>query len=43
MKCSVTFNSFGTCEQQMTDFDDFEVTLYGKEIQLVVQNGEKAL
>ena len=27
----------------MTDFDDFEVTLYGKDIRLVVQNGEKAL
>jgi hypothetical protein len=27
----------------MTDFDDFEVTLYGKDIRLVVQNGEHAL
>jgi hypothetical protein len=27
----------------MTDFDDFEVTLYGKDIRLVVQNGEEAL
>jgi hypothetical protein len=27
----------------MTDFDDFEVTLHGKDIRLVVQNGEKAL
>jgi|GEM_PF-1318602 hypothetical protein len=27
----------------MTDFDDFEVTLYGKDIRLVVQNGEQAL
>ena len=27
----------------MTDFDDFEVTLYGKDIRLVVHNGEQAL
>jgi len=27
----------------MTDFDDSEVTLYGKDIRLVVHNGEKAL
>jgi DNA integrity scanning protein DisA with diadenylate cyclase activity len=27
----------------MTDFDDFEVTLYGKDIRLVVQNVEQAL
>jgi uncharacterized protein Yka (UPF0111/DUF47 family) len=27
----------------MTDFDDFEVMLYGKDIRLVVQNGEQAL
>jgi hypothetical protein len=27
----------------MTDFDDFEVTVYGKDIRLVVQNGELAL
>lgn len=27
----------------MTDFDDFEVTVYGKDIRLVVQNGEQAL
>jgi len=27
----------------MTDFDDFEVTLYGTDIRLVVHNGEQAL
>lgn len=27
----------------MTDFDDFEVTLYGKDVRLVVYNGEQAL
>jgi hypothetical protein len=27
----------------MTDFDDFEVTLYGKDIRLFVHNGEQAL
>jgi hypothetical protein len=27
----------------MTDFDDFEVMLYGKDIRLVVHNGEQAL
>jgi hypothetical protein len=27
----------------MTDFDDFEVMLYGKDIRLVVQNCEQAL
>jgi hypothetical protein len=27
----------------MKDFDDFEVMLYGKDIRLVVQNGEQAL
>jgi hypothetical protein len=27
----------------MKDFDDFEVTLYGKDIRLVVHNGEQAL
>jgi len=27
----------------MTNFDDFEVTLYGKDIRLVVHNGEQAL
>jgi len=27
----------------MTDFDHFEVTLYGKDIRLVVHNGEQAL
>ena len=27
----------------MTDFDDFQVTLYGKDIRLVVNNGEQAL
>lgn len=27
----------------MTYFDDFEVTLYGKDIRLVVHNGEQAL
>ena len=27
----------------MKDFDDFEVMLYGKDIRLVVQNGQQAL
>jgi hypothetical protein len=27
----------------MSDFDDFEVMLYGKDIRLVVHNGEQAL
>jgi hypothetical protein len=27
----------------MKDFDDFEVMLYGKDIRLVVHNGEQAL
>ena len=27
----------------MTNFDDFQVILYGKDIRLVVQNGEQAL